>query len=368
MGLLFFIFMCIAILSAVTLYIGISFGNKTPLDKVMYFFLAYVIFHVIHAALFRLLPLEYRYVDRASPLGFLYGPLLYFDYLTSQSSILKLKTILIHSTPLFIGLCFYIFFLINYSSYFRANSSLYYTCLYAPMALSWLGYPIYIAYQGTVNKEKEGTTKHNVLSIAIIILFTLAFFLVLSVWGRLTGTAAAAVSSSLIIFSGMLGGVIIVFWMVIQQLKEKINAVRATELLVGQNEEDVVSTYVKSGLNNEEFENYAQKVNDYLSSKKYLDPNLNLNTLSSDLKIPKHYLSQVFSQYYGKSFLKHINSLRILHACDILEDPNFNSNIDDLVELCGFNSKTSFYRNFKEIAQMTPSEFLNGSAVEKVEE
>jgi AraC-like DNA-binding protein len=126
----------------------------------------------------------------------------------------------------------------------------------------------------------------------------------------------------------------------------------------------VDSTYLKSGIPPDEMEAYAQKVNDYLVSKKYLDSNFNLNILSSDLKIPKHYLSQVFSQYYGKNFLKYINSLRIMHACELLEDHNLESTIEGLAEHCGFSSKASFYRNFKEIAKMTPSEFINRAKTE----
>ena len=52
---------------------------------------------------------------------------------------------------------------------------LYYSILYGSMALSWLGYSMYIAYKGSTRKEPVDSNVREVPSIAVIFLFTLAF-------------------------------------------------------------------------------------------------------------------------------------------------------------------------------------------------
>lgn len=357
MGLLFFIFTSTIVLSSVTLYIGISLGNKSQFYRVMHFFLAYAIFHVIHAALGRLLPPEYQFLDRVSPFGLLYGPILYFMYLTSSGHILKRKTVLIHSIPLMLGITYYIFFLITQTSRSRTHSLIYYTLLYGPMALSMLGYSVYVAYRGSMKKEKVKTDKRDIPSIAVIILFALSFFLILSVLKRVfVKIPIVATTTSLIVFGGLLGGVIIVFLISIQHLKEKLNAKESQQDLK-EKETPIASAYMKSGLQDEEIREYVIRIDNYLSSSEYLDPNFNLSVLSSNLKIPKHHLSQLFSQHYGKSFLRYINGLRIEYACEILKTKEYDIIIEELAEECGFKSTVSFYRNFREIIEMTPSEY-----------
>lgn len=361
MGVLFFVLTCIFILAIISLYLSFSISNKDPFNRVTQFFLIYVIIHVSHAFLVRLAPPEYMYIDRAAPFGLLYGPILYYGHLTAKGYSLNKKTILRHAIPFILALPFYVVFLA--SSSLRTYSVFYYSSLYGPMALSWLGYSVYVAYKSTVHKEVADSYHREVPSVAVIVLFTLSFYLILSVSTRtFKGMPVTSITSSLMIFTGMLGVVLYVFLIIVNRIKVNINYLES-QLVFNKNEEEeeVGLAYIKSGVQTDEIESYAKKINDYLTSKRYLDPKFNLNTLSSDLKIPKHHLSQVFSQYYGQSFLKYINSLRIMHACQLLEDPNLVTNIDDLVEQCGFNSKTSFYRNFREIAKMTPSEFLDRS-------
>lgn len=358
MGILFGLFTCILIMAGVSLYISLYMGNKTQFDKVVQVLLFYVIIHVLHAFIVRLLPQEYMYIDKAAPFGLLYGPLVYYAYLASGKA-LNRKTILIHAIPFIIAVPFYVFFLV--SSSFRTHMIYYYSLLYGPMAISWVFYSVYIGYKGTVRLESGNFERRTFSSVIAIILFIVAVFMALVVSTRpFENIHTEVISDALILYIGLLAVIFYIFLFTVQHLKEKAKSLESQDFIKVDDEEEVESVYVKSRVQDDELEVYAQKVNDYLNSKKYLDRNFNLNTLSSDLKIPKHHLSQVFSQYYGKSFLKHVNSLRIMYACEILKNPDFNSNIDDLVERCGFNSKTSFYRNFKEVAQMTPSEFLNG--------
>src|SRR5690606_13851127 len=162
MGVLFFVLTCVLILAFISLYLSFSISNKDPFNRVTQFFLIYIIIHVSHAFLVRLAPSEYAYIDRAAPFDLLYGPILYYAHLTAKGYSLSKKTILRHATPFIIALPFYVAFLA--SSSFRAYSMFYYSSLYGPMALSWLGYSVYVAYRSTVHKEVTDSVHREVPS------------------------------------------------------------------------------------------------------------------------------------------------------------------------------------------------------------
>lgn len=360
MGTLFFIFTCIFVLAAVSLHISFLIEGEKSFDKVVRFFLVLVIIQVMYTFFVYLAPYEYRYIDRGEPLGLLYGPLLYFAYITSGGFELNKKIVFIHALPFIVAVPFYALFLTIES--FRNQESLYLSFLYGSFALSWLGYASLVGYKSTSPKHREFPINKVLPMILVLILFVLAFYFILLVGTRtIKGISVQAITSSLMIYAATLGAVLSVYLFLIRRLKEKIYAVKAEFEKLNEDNEEVSTSYVKSGVQTNDIDEYAKKVNVYFSTKKYLDPRFSLNMMSSELKIPRHHLSQLFNQYYGQSFLKYINSLRIMHACELLEVLDLESNIEDLSEQCGFNSKTSFYRNFREIAKMTPTEFLSRS-------
>src|SRR5690554_3088216 len=100
----------------------------------------------------------------------------------------------------------------------------YYSSLYGPMALSWLGYSVYVAYRSTVHKEVTDSVHREVPSVAVIVLFTLSFYLILSVATRtFKGILVTSITSSLMIFTGMLGVVLYVFLIIVNRIKVNIN-------------------------------------------------------------------------------------------------------------------------------------------------
>ena len=76
-------------------------------------------------------------------------------------------------------------------------------------------------------------------------------------------------------------------------------------------------------------------------------------------KIPNHHLTQVFSMQIKQTFYQYINGFRIMHACELLQSGNKMLNLEELAEKCGFNSKVSFNRQFKQIMGCTPSAYRN---------
>lgn len=97
--------------------------------------------------------------------------------------------------------------------------------------------------------------------------------------------------------------------------------------------------------------------------KLYLDPLLNLPSLSEKVSIGTHELSFVLNQGLGKNFYQYINELRVEEAKRLLTTPEFlNKDIASVAIYDGFNSKTTFYTAFKKVTGMTPKAYLAQSS------
>jgi AraC-like DNA-binding protein len=93
-------------------------------------------------------------------------------------------------------------------------------------------------------------------------------------------------------------------------------------------------------------------------SKPYLNPELTLHDLSSQLKVSDRKLSILINAELGKSFFDLINSYRIEEAKKILrtsKDPKLT--VLEIMYEVGFNSKSSFNTAFKKYTGSTPTAY-----------
>jgi AraC-like DNA-binding protein len=90
--------------------------------------------------------------------------------------------------------------------------------------------------------------------------------------------------------------------------------------------------------------------------KPFLNPELKISDVASALGTNRTYLSDCINSQRGCSFTQFINGYRIDHAKRILrQDPN--KKIADVYMEAGFANEQSFFRTFKAITGMTPSEW-----------
>lgn len=93
--------------------------------------------------------------------------------------------------------------------------------------------------------------------------------------------------------------------------------------------------------------------------KLYREPALSLSMLAGKLSVHPNTLSQVINEREGKTFFEYVNVLRVEEFKRLIENPeNRQFTMMSLAYDCGFNSKTAFYRNFKNISGQTPSDYL----------
>jgi len=103
----------------------------------------------------------------------------------------------------------------------------------------------------------------------------------------------------------------------------------------------------------------GQTIQQYLESQKpYLNSEYNLELMAKDLNVTRQNLSQTINDELGKNFYQLINEFRVTAFKKYLNDPKMNHiTFLGLAYEAGFNSKSSFYRVFKEITGETPTEF-----------
>ncbi|GAA4779629.1 hypothetical protein GCM10023231_03000 [Olivibacter ginsenosidimutans] len=116
--------------------------------------------------------------------------------------------------------------------------------------------------------------------------------------------------------------------------------------------------YGKSAINEEKLALYEEQIKAImLEEQLFLDPLFNLDKLAESLHIPKHHLSQVFSLRFHKGFTSFLGELRINYALALLQKTDEKMNIENLAYECGFNSKVSFNRHFKQLVGVSPSAY-----------
>lgn len=172
-----------------------------------------------------------------------------------------------------------------------------------------------------------------------------------------------------------------IFAVVIQSLRtsafledqHEINEVSTTSLgllQVGEQQDanpNPTPKYANSVLGRADLEEIHQKLDKIMAGEQlFLDPKLSLSSLSEKSRIPENHLSQLFSQLLDGNFYDFVNEYRLREIELRLSDPKYRHlKIASLAEDCGFNSKSSFYRYFKSVHQMTPTAYLK-SRGEKV--
>ncbi|WP_295200320.1 helix-turn-helix domain-containing protein [uncultured Chryseobacterium sp.] len=98
--------------------------------------------------------------------------------------------------------------------------------------------------------------------------------------------------------------------------------------------------------------------------KLFRDPELNLNYVAKILEVHPNLLSQTINFIENKNFYDYINRQRIEEFKRIVVLPeNAKFTILSLAFESGFNSKTSFNRNFKKYMGCSPREFLKNKNI-----
>ena len=97
----------------------------------------------------------------------------------------------------------------------------------------------------------------------------------------------------------------------------------------------------------------------YLEHEKpYLNPKLSIGDVASSLNCTETELSQLLNNHMNVNFANFINVYRVNEIKSRLSQENLSKyTLKALSEQCGFSSKATFYRVFKNVTGMTPLEY-----------
>lgn len=106
------------------------------------------------------------------------------------------------------------------------------------------------------------------------------------------------------------------------------------------------------------------------TDKFFIDPQVSVTKLALWLGTNRTFLRQTLQVYYDCSFADYINNLRIHYAMRLIDEGFMNhvtdgptslsqrEQLQQLAMQCGFESYTSFVRNFTRVAHYSPEEYL----------
>ncbi len=133
-----------------------------------------------------------------------------------------------------------------------------------------------------------------------------------------------------------------------------------TICFIGMMQVDKISKpFTPHAKSSEELFHLANTANCILDTEKlYLNSNLTLDVLAKKMGTSRHELSNAINNALKRSFPELLNEVRINHSKNILlQDKNRSMSIETIAYESGFNSLSTFYKNFKKNTGITPAEF-----------
>ena len=130
---------------------------------------------------------------------------------------------------------------------------------------------------------------------------------------------------------------------------------------------DISEKYKGSKMTEDQSSVIVNNLKKYMEDKKpYLNAELKLADLANEINFPVHEISQVLNQSLNLGFSDFINGYRIEAVKRRLAKKDYEKfTLFAIAQQCGFNSKTSFYRVFKNETGKTPSDYLKELQQEK---
>ncbi len=297
------------------------------------------------------------------PFLYLIGPLFYF-YVQSQIHIeFKLKwKHLLHLIPFaLMSASRLLYFKGSFapSFYYEGKLQLNYFLVYATITLSILGYlgvifVLWSRHRKNVKNYFSNTSQKIMLDWVAIMVSTASISYLLLLFAPLF----LKTNNSVFWFNqfnlAMLG-----FFMLIFGLLQPVLYHEDPVNIVERKTDNSNKKYEHSGISNKQLTTYAEMIICYTENNKpYLQSEYNLEMMARDLNITRQNISQTLNEKIGKNFYQLINEYRVSEFKSLLKNPKYSHiTFLGLAFEAGFNSKSSFYRVFKEITGETPTEY-----------
>ncbi|AXT20776.1 helix-turn-helix domain-containing protein [Flavobacteriaceae bacterium AU392] len=116
----------------------------------------------------------------------------------------------------------------------------------------------------------------------------------------------------------------------------------------------------KNKLDEKQINEIKNLIDIFLKEKKgYCRPELSLSILANEINTTTNKLSWVLNNIYKKTFYELVNEYRVKDFLERIDNNNHKElTLVSIALEVGFNSKSTFYKAFKEITKVTPTEYI----------
>ena len=123
------------------------------------------------------------------------------------------------------------------------------------------------------------------------------------------------------------------------------------------------ASYKTTRLSDEECIRLNKKLDHLMKNERpYTNPDLKISDLAKMIDSTAHALSFLFNQYLKTSYYDYINGYRVAEFKRMVKELDTSKyTLTALSQKCGFSSRASFFRHFKNITGITPAEFLKNN-------
>lgn len=286
---------------------------------------------------------------------FLYPTTLFiFFYKTSKDTTHNTRSLKLFYIPFIVVSVLNIFFSLStsFQLYILPDSILNFLPLfYKTISLLSIIYPVYmivLSYKYTLAKKNSTSKKwlkYLLIFLSLIILFGVALEVYRFLFSEKLTLTYLWTCSSIFIYWLMYNG--------LYQFKLSNDQYEIREITKKEFRNTTPSTNSKN--------TYYEKLMHLIDKEKiHHDPNLSRDAVAQKLNISNGYLSQIIKENTAGNFSDFINHHRVTDVKKMIKSPKFdNYSLLSIGLECGFNSKTSFYTNFKKETGLTPKAFKN---------
>ena len=290
-----------------------------------------------------------------NPMCLLLGPALYFSHRSLKGETISTVQ-LVHLFPFIFMSLFYVYIAAigDFSGAVFTVATYWYQSLYLLVAFSMFGYASH-SLLGVFHSGKADSPDASLLIVSLSVVYLLLGLVIFLMF--ICSLAWVQIGFDLKYLSyGLLGSMSLMvglYWLFGDKDVQSHEAEEKTSL-----------PRAASALSDELALDYIERIKSYFESNHmFLNPNINIDLLSSELSIPKHDFATLFSVYFGKRFHDFIAEYRINHAVKLLNEKSENLKIESLAASCGFNSKAAFFKHFKDKTGLTPAEYRDNRFV-----
>lgn len=200
-----------------------------------------------------------------------------------------------------------------------------------------------------LRKAFSDTDGRDLLGLRVIVVLLIVH------WAMATAFNVDAREGSEIAFSvvSFLFTFVFAGWAIRQAPVFQAKADRPERVVVADNPAPT-EKYARSLLDDERLDRIAVRIETaFVGERMHLDANLTLAKLSQRTGVGESQLSQTFTRKLRTSFFEHVNRHRVEEAKRLLETSD--ASVADIAVEAGFNSRSAFYRAFREVTGHAPA-------------